>query len=121
MKVLVGEGTMWTGSAAGSSDSRTRLRALAETETHSMLSGVPVSEHGRSIRPPLSADTQHQNHESVRGDPSPAEPPEETFPLTRRDLDLASGLQLDPGDLLSSSSDNCRGEDEEGSTCCFLT
>lgn len=28
-----------------------------KVKTHSMLSGVPVREHGRSIRPPLSART----------------------------------------------------------------
>ena len=32
-------------------------------ETHSMLSGVPVREHGRSIRPPLSTHTHTDKHE----------------------------------------------------------
>lgn len=33
------------------------FKRLEADETHSMLSGVPVKEHGRSISPPLSANT----------------------------------------------------------------
>lgn len=75
-------------------------------QTHSMLSGVPVREHGRSIRPPLSAQTHttfsppHIDHMISLN--------QEGQTLTSSNLDLAAGLQLDPGDLFTSSSNNWR-------------